>query len=571
MNSNHPTPSRRRILSAAIALALCLPAARLAAADNHEALLAPLRQELRRTMKKLKFEKFNPPYYASNQLMDSIDTTLSARYGALIQEQTLRSRYLYVDIRYGSPELDNSHEGYRGAFEAAALENNADAIRQQLWLMTDQAYKQAVKDYLQKQGKKVSEMEKEKIDDFTIETPVKERLADALGEPALDGFKETIKKVSEGFKKYRDVQNSGLTIRRILKNYYVVNSEGTELVTRAPGNPYFIYMWAATQAPDGMNLDVSRTFSIATAESLPGEEALAKVREEMTAQLLKLRLAKIADPYTAPAILDPESTGVLFHEAIGHRLEGERQRDNDEGQTFKGQIGKAIIPEFLTVEDDPTARDWRGQSLNGFYRYDEEAVPAQKVVLIENGVLRNYLLSRRPIAGFSKSNGHGRAQFGRDPIGRMSNLFVKSAQSFPLATLKKMLLEECKKQNKPFGLIIRKTRSGDTSTARGRYQAFRGTPEEVYQVDAETGEETLVRGVELVGTPLITINKIIAAGDTFEVSNAFCVAESGTIPVSTVAPYTLVKEVELQRLREDKQRPPILPPPLYDSGNGAAR
>ncbi len=540
-------------------------AASVTSAQDHEKIFTPLRQELRRTVRKLKFENFEPPYFASHQLLDAIDTTITARYGALTQNQTLRNRSLYVDIRYGSRILDNSHESSRGAYEGTSLEDDGDAIRHQLWLLSDQAYKQAIKDYLQKQGKRVSEIEKEKLDDFTVEKSVKDRLPQVLTEALLDEYRLTIKKVSEGFKKYREIQNSGVMLRRVLKNHYTVNSEGTELVTRAPGNPYFIYLWAATQASDGMNLDVSRTFSILLSSKLPDENELGKTREEMAAQLLKLRQAKTADPYTAPAILDPESTGVLFHEAIGHRLEGERQRDDDEGQTFRGQVGKVIIPEFLTVEDDPTLAAWGGKDLNGYYRYDEEAVPAQKVVLIENGILRNYLLSRRPIAGYSKSNGHGRAQFGRDPIGRMSNLFVKSNKSYPLSTLKKMLMEECKKQNKPFGLLIRKTRSGDTSTARGRYQAFRGTPEEVYQVNAETGEETLVRGVELVGTPLITINKILAAGDVSEISNAFCVAESGTIPVSTIAPYTLVREVELQRLREDKQRPPILPPPLYDS------
>ncbi len=191
-------------------------------------------------------------------------------------------------------------------------------------------------------------------------------------------------------------------------------------------------------------------------------------------------------------------------------------------------------------------------------------MPAQKVLLIQDGVLKNYLMSRRPISGFIQSNGHGRAQFGRDPIGRMSNLFVKSSKEVEREELKKLLLEECKKQNKPYGLIIRRTRSGDTSTGRGRYQAFRGTPEEVRLVDAKTGEETLVRGVEVVGTPLITINKIIATGKEYEPLNAYCVAESGTVPVSAVAPWCLVKEVELQRVREDKQRPPILPPPLYE-------
>lgn len=541
-------------------------AAGFAANAAKNPVLEALRIEMNRNIKKLKFENFSPPYFISNQLSDTADATITARYGSLIQDQSSRARYLYVDLRYGSYDMDNSREGYRGAFDSAPLEDDIASIRHQLWLMTDLAYKQAVKEYLQKQGKKVSEIEKDKISDFSREKPVRKILPPKNGSDGFGAYREILKRVSAEFKKYRQIDSSGISLRRVLKTNYLVNTEGTELVMPGAGNPYFIYIWAGAQADDGMNLDLSRTLSIADETKLPSERELAKIATDLAEQLLLLRKAKLTDPYTAPAILDPESTGVLFHEALGHRLEGERQRDEDEGQTFKGQIGKEVVPKFISVEDDPTLRAWNGMELNGYYQYDDEAVPAERVVLVENGVLKNYLMSRRPILGFDKSNGHGRAQFGRDPIGRMSNLFVKSTQSYTVPELKKMLLEECVKQNKPYGLILKRTRSGDTATTRGRYQAFRGTPEEVYLVDAKTGQETLVRGVELVGTPLITANKILATGNQYEVNNAFCVAESGTVPVSTIAPYIFVKEVELQRLREDKQRPPILPPPLYDSG-----
>ena len=221
----------------------------------------------------------------------------------------------------------------------------------------------------------------------------------------------------------------------------------------------------------------------------------------------------------------------------------------------KGRSANLLSPNFFPSPTIPR-QQYNGTDLNGYYRFDEEGVPAQRVALVDNGILKNYLLSRRPIKGYAKSNGHGRAQFGRDPVGRMSNLIVESSRKTSPSDLKKMLLDECRKQKKPYGLIIRRTRSGDTYTGRGRYQAFRGTPDEVLPVDAETGKETLVRGVELVGTPLITINKIIAAGDDVQVMNAFCGAESGTVPVASAAPSVLVKEVELQRVREDKQRRP---------------
>lgn len=523
-----------------------------------------MQSELNRSMRKLKFETFIFPYFISYQMMDTDDTLINARYGSIVQDQTFRNRYLYAELRYGNYETDNTDENYRGSFESAPLENNGEAIEHRLWLMTDQAYKQAVKDYLQKQGKKVTEIEKEKVSDFSQEPATQSILVSNLILSNLDSYKQILKNVSSEFKKYKDIQDSGITLRKSQKTFYYLNSEGTKILTLGPGNPFFLYLWAKLQSDDGMNLEISRTFSVRTLGNLPIQKELVQTAEEMIEKLLKLRTAQVTDPYTGPAILDSESASVLFHEAVGHRLEGERQRDEEEGQTFKGQVGKKIIPSFLSVIDDPTASQSLNADLNGSYKFDEEGVPAQKVVLVENGVLKNYLMSRRPIAKFERSNGHGRAQFGRDPIGRMSNIFVKSSKEFSDSQLKKMLLEECRKQNKPYGIIVRRTRSGDTFTGRGRYQAFRGTPEEVLLVDAKTGAETLVRGVELVGTPLITINKIIATGKDYKVSNAFCGAESGTIPVSTIAPSTLVKEIELQRVREDKQRPPILLPPLYD-------
>ncbi|MBI3012446.1 MAG: TldD/PmbA family protein, partial [Elusimicrobia bacterium] len=448
--------------------------------------------------------------------------------------------------------------------ESIAVEDDHDSLRQALWLATDQSYKQALKGYLEKQGKKVSEMEKEKAPDFSQEVPYRTvcpQTADLLD---FSDYKLVLKNVSAEFKHFTEILDSGISLRSNQRAQYLLNSEGTQILCPASGNPYFIYVWAKSRSPDGMTLEVARTYSFRSKSNLPAESSLIQSVREMAEELLHLRKAKLADPYTAPAILDPDSTGVLFHEALGHRLEGERQRDEEEGQTFKGQVGKRVIPSFLSVEDDPTLATHNGVDLNGRYSFDEEGVPAQRVVLVENGILKNYLLSRRPIPQFLKSNGHGRAQIGKDPIGRMSNLIIKSSQPLPLPDLKKMLLEECKKQNKPYGLLIRKIRSGDTFTGRSRYQAFKGTPEQVFLVDAQSGEEVLVRGVEIVGTPLITVNKILATGNDVEVNNAFCGAESGTIPVSTIAPSALVKEVELQRLGEDRQKPPILPPPILD-------
>jgi predicted Zn-dependent protease len=310
-----------------------------------------------------------------------------------------------------------------------------------------------------------------------------------------------------------------------------------------------------------MLLDNSRDFYGMRESELPRGEDLARKVDAMVDELLALRKAPALDPYTGPAILAPEAAGVLFHEAVGHRLEGERQNDDKDGRTFKGQIGKTILPSFLSILDDATLASWGGMSLNGEYRYDDQGVPAQRTLLVEGGVLRSFLLSRAPVAGFAKSNGHGRSSPGRDPVARMANLVVQSQRTLTAAKLKEALLAEVRRQQKPFGLLIRDVTGGNTDTSGYAYQAFKGQPRLVYKVDAKTGEETLVRGVEIVGTPLTSINKIVATGAEMRVFNGYCGAESGFVPVSTVAPAILISEIELQRTRKDTGRPPVLPSP----------
>ena len=349
----------------------------------------------------------------------------------------------------------------------------------------------------------------------------------------------------------------------------LANTEGARLVTEQVIYGLHVQAWA--RAPDGMLLENSRDYYGARETELPRGEALSARIDEMVRELLALRLAPVLDPYTGPALLAPEAAGVLFHEAVGHRLEGERQNDDKDGHTFKGQVGKPILPFFLTILDDPTRGAVAGTSLNGFYRYDDQGVLGQRALMVEKGVLRSFLMSRAPVQGFLHSNGHGRAAPGRDPVARMSNLIVESSKTLGASKLKEALIAEARRQEKPFGLLIRDVTGGNTDTSGYAYQAFKGQPRLVYKVDAKTGQETLVRGVEIVGTPLTSMNKIIATGDDPHVFNGYCGAESGFVPVSTVAPTVLITELELQRTRKDSGRPPVLPSPWSSSPKSAER
>ena len=273
-----------------------------------------------------------------------------------------------------------------------------------------------------------------------------------------------------------------------------------------------------------------------------------------------------SEPFDGPAILSGRAAAVFFHEVLGHRLEGQRQRGDEEGQTFTKELNKDILPSFLSVSDDPTISSFKGTWLSGTYAYDDEGQKARRVDLIQDGVLKTFLMSRLPIASLSESNGHGRAQSGRVPTGRQGNLIVTSTKTEPEADLRKQLIEEAKKQNKPFGLYFEDISSGFAVTTRSSPQAFQVIPLVVYRVYVDGRPDELVRGVSIVGTPLAAMKRILATGDKPEVFNGECGAESGSIPVSAVAPAMLVSEMETQRQPQGTARPPILPIPSATGG-----
>jgi predicted Zn-dependent protease len=495
----------------------------------------------------------------------------TGRYGSVITKNSARNRQAYVEVRVGDYQLDNTSSDREAAFDVgdpdayepptdAPLDDDVDALRATLWLLTDAKYKKALGAYAKKRGKRATTVvEDENLPSFSREKVLTH--ADPVQPFAWDqaAMVERARRASALFKKYPDLFEATVKIQADHVLRWFVNSEGSVVTTQRI--IFSAHVEAATRAKDGMLLEHEKDFYGRTADELPDDEKLARSIELLATELRALREAPVIDPYTGPALLMEEAAGVFFHETVGHRLEGERQNDEKEGRTFKGQVGHRVLPEFLSVIDDPTTRSAGKVSLNGWYTVDDEGVPARSVTLIDNGVLRDYLKSRTPIVGSLHSNGHGRAEGTADPMGRMANLFVRSTRKLSVAQLKDKLLEEVRKQGKPFGLIIRDITGGSTNTTNYGYQAFKGEPRLVYRVDAKTGAETLVRGVEMVGTPLTTVSRIVATSDTEGVFNGFCGAESGFVPVSTVAPAVLMSEIELQRTQKTAERPPLLPPP----------
>jgi len=551
---------------------LCVPLlAGAGSEDRRQVLLDGMTAELLRNQGQLKLSGHEPPYFISYQLKDYLQHEVAARYGALFHDEAPHDRKIYVDVRVGGYEFDNSvgeemdfNFSMKGnsylTRKAGPIDDDPLALRTALWLITDEKYKGALFNYLKKKGENV----------YTVENPKKppsfsREKANVFVQPpvafSFDRARWTklARELSAMFNAAPSLFDSEARISADKVTRYFVSTEGSRIVTEE--TLYGVHLSAVTRADDGQLLDDSRDFYASAEDKLPTERQLYDATRKLIDELTALRNAPAIDPYTGPAILEPAAAGVLFHEAVGHRLEGERQDDDAEGKTFRGQVGHKVLPGFISIYDDPTLRAYGGQELNGYYLFDEEGVSGQRTALVEAGVLRNYLLSRHPVEGFLHSNGHGRSQGNRKPVARMANLLVESKRQVSDAELKRMLIAEAKRQGKPYGLVIRDISGGNTNTSTFGYQAFKGVPRMVYRVDVRDGKETLVRGVEIVGTPLSSINKVMATNREAGVFNGFCGAESGNVPVSTVAPSTLLQEIELQRAMEGKDRPPILESP----------
>ena len=562
-------------LAPLVALAL------LAAAPNPRlALLSAMEQEGARSMQRLRLAGYEPPFFLSYQLKDQQHEEVSGRFGAVSDDVSRRDRRVQVDVRVGSYDLDSSSRddvlmflGSEGqtwsAPRDAPLDDDPQALRNALWLITDEKYKEALSSYFKKKSKGVYRAdEADRAPSFTREPP--QRHVDPIRRFTFDRprWRGEVRRLTGLFRGHPDVFDASVKVTGEKQVRWFTSSEGSALVTE--DTVFGVHVQAVARAVDGQLLENSRDFYARDEAKLPSPEKLEREVRALILELEALRTAPVVDPYTGPAILAPEATGVLFHEAVGHRLEGERQDDDKEGQTFKGQVGKAILPSFLSVLDDPTQQAEGEVALNGAYAYDDQGVPAQRTVLVEDGVLRTFLLSRRPVKPFARSNGHGRSQSSLPPVARMGNLVVRSKKQVPMTELKRLLIEEAKRQGKPYALIIQDITGGNTNTMSYGYQAFKGTPRLVYRVDVATGEQELVRGVELVGTPLSSVSRVVATGDEVRAFNGYCGAESGYVPVSTVAPAALVSEVELQRVAHASERSPILPAPWGEERPNAA-
>ena len=509
-------------------------------------------------------DKQLPPYFLSYSVADATSVSIRAQYGALADSSSNHVRVADVQMRIGDPKLDNTHGNHRAsAVNSMQLPLGDDhaALARTLWLATNAGYGSALDNFLRvKTEAQVRAREEDTSPDFSQEAP-QVSISKPAPPVAVDSaaWEQRVKALSAVFREYPDVyQNLAMLTVQNETDYYA-SSEGSRVI--APHVQARVVVFAMTRADDGMDLFRAQTFEAETADGLPSQESMEAAVRDLGKSLEELRKAPVTEPFDGPAILSGRASAVFFHEVLGHRLEGQRQRGDEEGQTFTKELNKEVLPPFLSVADDPTVTTFDNTWLSGSYTYDDEGEKARRVELIQNGVLKTFLMSRLPIASFAASNGHGRAQTGRMPTGRQGNLIVTSTKTETEADLKKQLIEEAKKQGKPYGLYFEDISSGFAVTTRSAPQAFQVIPLVVYRVYVDGRPDELVRGVSIVGTPLAAMKRIVATSDKPEVFNGECGAESGTVPVSAVAPAMLVSEIETQRQQQGTQRPPILPIP----------
>lgn len=536
--------------------------------QSESILIKAAKNEMNRSMQELG-KLPNAPYYIAYSVSDIKKVALTSSFGKIESSNSDLSRIFDIDLRVGTYQFDNTHIirgnpfdfSGGGGFTELPMEDNETAIRNIIWQTTDRQYKSAIERLEKAQtNQKVKVDEEDKSADMSKEKPV----IYTGSKPKLNFDKSKIedmlRRLSARFAKENWLYDGSVNFNAEEIEKTFINTEGSELVY---GEAYVrMFVYAKTKSDDGMSLPLYKSYFSYSVDGLPKEEQIAKDIDELIDLLKKLRNAPLMTTFTGPAILSGEASGVFFHEIFGHRVEGHREKDPNSSQTFKQSIDKKIFPEFISVTFDPTIKVLKNREISGFYEYDDEGVKGQKVNTVENGFFKNFLMSRSPIDKFNVSNGHGRKQAGYKAVSRQSNLVVNTTKSVPFNELKQKLVTECKKQNKDYGLYFVTVQGGFTFTSRTIPNAFNVTPLVVYKIFADGRADELVRGVDLIGTPLSTFANIIESADDLGVFNGVCGAESGGVYVAACSPSLLVSTIEVQKKKKSQAKPPILNSPV---------
>ena len=516
-----------------------------AAADaSSDPILTAMRQELDRSKSQLKMDNVLPPYYIEYRLSDVDQYNAEAAFGALRESQRTHVRSVRVVVRVGDYKQDSFYGPGTGAVDLAPLENDALALRRQLWTATDNAYKMASEALAMKKATMRQFAADQPFDDFAHATP--SQSIEPLAKLEFDArpWNELLEKSTALFRTDPRMQSMAAVLRCRSVNQYFVNTEGT--VTRHGSAVYMLTLAGETQADDGMKLERSPYYVAPNIKEMPTAEQVMSDAAKMVATLKALREAPVVDEdYRGPVLFSADASTDIFYSMIGGNVLGNRPKPGDSARTmgdFASSYKSPVLPSFITVVDDPTLQSFQGKTLAGNYDYDDEGVRAAKVPVIQDGVLVNYLMSREPIRDFPNSNGHGRAVAGQPPSPAIGSLIVESKQPLSVDDLKKKLIEICQNEGKPFGYYV--------ETLAGY------NPRLLYRVYLD-GHQELVRGAvfdEL--DPRTLRHDLVAAGNNPLVSNR----DTGA-PATVIAPSFLLDELEVKRTDAKNAKLPEYPPP----------
>jgi TldD protein len=528
-----------------------------------------LSEECARTMRYLKVPGYPRPYYLSYLLRDIRTTQIWGRLGNINHMSDQDTRNLYCDCRVGSYRFDQVTEGgledndpESETYEHVEMPigNDADALKYHVWKLTDGRYREAVRHYLRKKSQHITYLDPNRhLQSFARAKPVVDLRCRPFRAVDTGLWKDFVNRSSRVIKSHPEVKNSWVEMRVRDTTRIFVNSEGSQIIDQQRICELGCDLWLLTPLGEGIRARINHVTG--ELDELPSLRAFIGEIRARIRLLEQLAQAPTLKSYAGPVLLAPGPAGILFHEVLGHRLEGSRLLSTREGQTFKRDVGKKILPEVFSLADDPTLTRSCGVSTVGSYRYDDEGSPARRATLVEQGSLRGFLSGRSPVAAQQEGNGHARNEYHERPISRMANLVVIADEGVSHVELKQLFLEEIRRQKLPFGIMVLEAEGGETATEAYDFQAFMGSISIAVQVWAD-GRENLVRNVNFVGTPLSALRTVLAAGDHPVCENAFCGAESGSIPVSTTCPAVLVSNLELQASDQRKYTQYVLPMPF---------
>ncbi|HLY60211.1 MAG TPA: metallopeptidase TldD-related protein [Terriglobia bacterium] len=516
-----------------------------------DVLLQAMQAELDRSKSQIKMDGSAAPYYLEYRVTDLQEISSRAEFGAALGDNQIHVRFLRVVVRVGDYKQDSFYGAGQGTSDFLGLDGDLLALRHQLWLLTDRAYKTAIESLAAKRAALEKFKVDQPVDDFS-HTPAVQSIGPLVNlDMDVGAWRKSLIDATALYRQDPEVQSLTGSADFLAINEYFMNSEGT--VIRQGRNLYQASISGFTQAPDGMFLLRSPDYSSSRTADMPSPEQFIANAKQALEALKNLRGAPIVEEdYRGPVMIEPDAANDVVAALIGKNILGHRPRPGADARTtgeYASSFKSRVLPEFVSITDDPTQTSFNGHSLLGSYEFDDEGVKAEPVHVVENGVLTHYLLGRQPIRDFSSSNGHGRAVPGRGPTPSLSNLFLTGSQSFSRAELKQKMIELCRQQSKPYGYILR------TVISSNLY------PLMLYRVYVQDGHEEMVRGGVFEGLDVRALrNDLIAVGNDAQASNS-----TTATPVSIITPSLLFDELEIKRAEAGKEKLPEYPAPPVGS------